>query len=56
MNVHEGTVQSDGTAIHYLDWQGDGPPLVLIHATHFLPQERPDEIARLLEEFLEGQE
>ena len=36
MTVQEGAVDSDGTAIHYLDWGGDGPPLILIHATGFL--------------------
>ena len=36
MPVREGTIDSDGTAIHYLDWGGDGPPLILIHATGFL--------------------
>jgi lipase len=36
MPVREGTVDSDGVAIHYLDWGGDGPPLILIHATGFL--------------------
>ena len=36
MSVREGTIDSDGTAIHYLDWGGDGPPLILIHATGFL--------------------
>ena len=36
MPVREGAVDSDGVAIHYLDWGGDGPPLVLIHATGFL--------------------
>jgi len=36
MAVREGTVESDGVALHYLDWGGDGPPLVLIHATGFL--------------------
>ena len=36
MPVREGTIDSAGTAIHYLDWGGDGPPLILIHATGFL--------------------
>lgn len=36
MPVREGTVDSDGVAIHYLDWGGLGPPLILIHATGFL--------------------
>ncbi len=36
MSVREGAIDSDGTAIHYFDWGGDGPPLILIHATGFL--------------------
>ena len=36
MTVREGVVNSDGAAIHYLDWGGDSPPLILIHATGFL--------------------
>lgn len=36
MSLQEGVVDSDGVAIHYLDWGGDGPPLLLIHATGFL--------------------
>lgn len=36
MPLTEDTVQHDGVANHYLDWGGDGPPLVLIHATGFL--------------------
>ena len=36
MSLKEGVVESDGVAIHYLDWGGDGPPLLLIHATGFL--------------------
>jgi pimeloyl-ACP methyl ester carboxylesterase len=36
MTVREGVVAGDGAQIHYLDWQGAGPPLVLIHATGFL--------------------
>ena len=36
MTVREGVVDSDGAAIHYLDWGGGGPPLILIHATGFL--------------------
>ena len=36
MHVQEGTIDSDGAAIHYLDWGGDGPPLILIHATGFM--------------------
>lgn len=36
MAVREGTIDSDGVAIHYSDWGGDGPPLVLLHATGFL--------------------
>jgi len=36
MPASSGTVDADGTAIHYLDWEGSGPPLILIHATGFL--------------------
>ena len=36
MPIREGDIDSDGVAIHYLDWGGDGPPLVLLHATGFL--------------------
>jgi len=36
MTVREGTVDSGGVKLHYLDWGGDGPPLILLHATGFL--------------------
>ncbi len=36
MTVREGTVDSGGVGLHYLDWGGDGPPLILLHATGFL--------------------
>ena len=36
MTVKQGVYESEGASIHYLDWGGDGPPLVLIHATGFL--------------------
>jgi pimeloyl-ACP methyl ester carboxylesterase len=43
MTVREGTVDSHGAGIHYLDWgppasrpQADAPTLILIHATGFL--------------------
>ncbi|MEX2158501.1 MAG: alpha/beta hydrolase [Dehalococcoidia bacterium] len=36
MPVREGAIESDGAALHYVDWGGNGPPLVLIHATGFL--------------------
>jgi pimeloyl-ACP methyl ester carboxylesterase len=36
MTVGEGTVDSGGVKLHYLDWGTDGPPLILIHATGFL--------------------
>jgi pimeloyl-ACP methyl ester carboxylesterase len=36
MPVREGNIDSDGVAIHYLDWGGEGPALVLSHATGFL--------------------
>jgi pimeloyl-ACP methyl ester carboxylesterase len=35
MTVREGTVDSGGVKLHYLDWGGDGSPLVLLHATGF---------------------
>jgi pimeloyl-ACP methyl ester carboxylesterase len=36
MTGREGTIDSDGVAIHYRDWGGRGPPLILLHATGFL--------------------
>ena len=36
MTVREGNFESNGVALHYLDWGGGGPPLILIHATGFL--------------------
>ena len=36
MSILEGTIEHDGAALHYLDWGGDGPPMVLIHATGFM--------------------
>ncbi len=36
MGVREGFVDGDGVALRYFDWGGDGPPLILIHATGFL--------------------
>lgn len=36
MTVEQGVYDSEGTSIHYLDWGGQGPPLILIHATGFL--------------------
>ena len=36
MPVREGAIQGEGASLHYLDWAGDGPPLILIHATGFL--------------------
>lgn len=35
MTVREGTVDSGGVSLHYLDWGGEGPPLILLHATGF---------------------
>jgi pimeloyl-ACP methyl ester carboxylesterase len=29
-------VQVNGLRLHYLDWGGDGPPIVIVHATGFL--------------------
>ncbi|MDP3769202.1 MAG: alpha/beta hydrolase [Dehalococcoidia bacterium] len=34
--MREGFVEGDGATIHYLDWAGDGRPLLLLHATGFL--------------------
>ena len=31
----EGFVETPATRLHYVDWGGDGPPLVLVHATGF---------------------
>jgi pimeloyl-ACP methyl ester carboxylesterase len=31
-----GDVTVNGIRLHYLDWGGDGPPLVILHATGFL--------------------
>jgi len=36
VGVRDGSFESDGVRLHYLDWGGDGPPLILIHATGFL--------------------
>lgn len=36
MTVKPGVYESAGASIHYLDWGGDGQPLILIHATGFL--------------------
>lgn len=36
MAVQLGSFDSDGATLRYLDWGGDGPPLILIHATGFL--------------------
>ena len=36
MTVREGTVDSGGVKLHYLDWGGDGPPLIVLRATGFL--------------------
>ncbi len=36
MTVRKGTFDSHGANIHYLDWglsEGDGPPIILLHAT-----------------------
>ncbi len=32
----EGFVETDEVRLHYLEWGGDGPPAVLLHATGFL--------------------
>lgn len=31
-----GLVEVDGLTLHFLDWGGEGPPLILLHATGFL--------------------
>ncbi len=31
-----GSLIVDGVRLHYLDWGGDGPPIVVLHATGFL--------------------
>ena len=36
MAVQRGSFDSDGATLHYLDWGGGEPPLILIHATGFL--------------------
>jgi pimeloyl-ACP methyl ester carboxylesterase len=36
MTPKRGKYQSEDASIHYLDWGGEGPPLILIHATGFL--------------------
>lgn len=35
MTPREGFVEREGVVLHYTDWGGDGPPLVLVHATSF---------------------
>jgi pimeloyl-ACP methyl ester carboxylesterase len=35
MTPRQGTVSNSDVRLNYLDWGGDGPPLVLIHATGF---------------------
>ncbi len=36
MTAKHGVYESEGASIRYLDWGGEGPPLILIHATGFL--------------------
>ena len=40
MEVRDGTVNASGVGLHYIEWPGDpegnGPPVILIHATGFL--------------------
>lgn len=31
----DGTIEHAGVRLHYVDWGGDGPPLLLVHATGF---------------------
>ena len=36
MEPKDGFVAANGIRLHYLEWGGDGPPLMLLHATGFL--------------------
>ena len=36
MEPKDGFVEANGIRLHYLEWGGDGPPAVLLHATGFL--------------------
>lgn len=36
MTAREGALEGRGVSIHFIDWGGDGPPLILLHATGFL--------------------
>jgi lipase len=35
MQPADGYVETEDVRLHYVDWGGDGPPLVLVHATGF---------------------
>ncbi len=35
MDERDGFVERDGVRLHYVDWGGDGPLLILVHATSF---------------------
>jgi pimeloyl-ACP methyl ester carboxylesterase len=36
MEPKDGFVEANGLRLHYLEWGGEGPPLVMLHATGFL--------------------
>ena len=39
METHEprgGDLEVNGVRLHYLDWGGDGDPIVVLHATGFI--------------------
>src|SRR3990172_121207 len=36
MEPKDGFVAANGIRLHYLEWGGEGPPLVMLHATGFL--------------------
>jgi pimeloyl-ACP methyl ester carboxylesterase len=36
MEPQDGFVEANGIRLHYLEWGGEGPPVVLLHATGFL--------------------
>ena len=36
MDPKDGFVEANGIRLHYIEWGGDAPPLVLLHATGFL--------------------
>ena len=36
MEPKDGSVEANGIRLHYVEWGGEGPPAVLLHATGFL--------------------